>query len=307
MILLTAMPPNDTPGAVPTTPVVRHLAEQLLSEGKRVRALVPESEAGGWPQNVDTVIGAVTEPDITPAAFGSIEAICIAGLVSFIPEKLRELANLIIRGGVKRAVILFSHGSDLETEYSPETWQWLAFEQAMKKHRIEWTYVRPTGLFGNAFAGGYPITNARWAETVRAGSPIREYRPDVATLFMDEMDVAEVIAKVLLQGGRNEEVLDIGGVFSSARERLEELSKALNTMVAFEPLQSKGEARSYWSGIGYSDLMIDVTLFIADAYTENQDVNRETLIEQHRLTELILGRPPRTYQDWLKSNIQRFR
>lgn len=52
--------------------------------------------------------------------------------------------------------------------------------------------------------------------------------------------------------------------------------------------------------------MIDVTLFIADAYAKNEDTNRSALVRQQRLTEAILGRPPRTYQDWLELNMHRF-
>ena len=120
-MLLTVMPPSRAPGAVPTAPVGRHVATRLLELGHKVRVLAPQSEAEGWPNNVEIVAGLVTDPSATPQPFQDIDAVCVAGLVGMVPPNLRDLANLIVKGGVRRVVILASHGSDFETEYSPET------------------------------------------------------------------------------------------------------------------------------------------------------------------------------------------
>jgi uncharacterized protein YbjT (DUF2867 family) len=307
MILLTAMPPSRLPGAIPTAPVARQLAAQLLAGGSDVRVLSPSSQLHGWPEGVELVEGAVTDPAASAGAFEGIEAVALSGLVSIVPERLRELTNLAIAGGARRISVLSSHGSDFETEYSPETWQWLAFERALERHGVDWTHVRPTGVFANAIVGGYPISGADWASDVRAALALHELYPEVAYPFMDEADVAGVIARTLVADGYARRTLDVGGVLVSAADRARQLGSALAREIQIVPLGSAEQAQAYWRNHGWPEITIQVTLFAATAYATDQGHIRPVLQRQITDTEQILQRPVRSFEDWLADHLDAFR
>lgn len=294
------------PGAVPTAPVGRPLARRLLSEGVHVRVLAPASEHTGWPDGVELIDGSVTRPADSPAAFRDLDLLYLAGLVAMVPEELRRLTNLALAGGVKRAVVLASHGSDFETEYSPETWQWLAFERALRKHDAEWTYVRPAGLFAGMIAGGYPITSFSWADRIHGGRPLPEYLPEVAYPFIDEDDVAAIIATVLTGGGHDEEVLDITGTLSSAAERARAISAARGVPVPLRELASPEDARREWAADGWPDSTIEVSLYAMGAFATNARTTVPVIERQIALTGSLLGRRPHTFADWLDRNLSAF-
>lgn len=302
--LITALPPSRLPGAVPTAPVGRLVARSLLDAGHLVRALVPAAETEGWPSEVEVIEGSVTDPDATAEAFDDVDRVLLAGLVAFVPERLRELTNLLVSGPLKRVVVLSSHGSDFETAHSPETWQWLAFEWAMKLHGASWIHLRPVGLFGNALYGGYPITGAGWLDTLTRGEPVREFLPDVAYPFMDEADLAEIAARLLLDEttgeGRGRRQLDVAGYLSSAGERFARLNETAGGHHRLRPLVDEQEARTYWSDNGWPDTTIDVTLYAMRAFRHAPV--REAIRRQVTAAERLLGRPPRTFDDWLKDH-----
>lgn len=305
LTLVTVLPPSQAPGAVPAGPVGRHLARRLLARGGRARVLAPGPELAGWPAGTELIEGSVTDPAVNPDAFRGIDHLCVTGLVALVPERLRDLANLAIRGGVSRVAILASHGSDFEDEYSPETWQWLAFEQALAKNGAAWTYVRPTALFASAVAGGYPPTGCQWASLIRRGEPVREYLPDVAYPFTHEDDVAAVLAGVLLAGGRDGQVLDISGDMISAAGRLRLIGERLGREVRLTELPTAEAARDRWRGQGWPDVTIDVTLYAMQAFAESPAAVA-AIRRQEELAAVLLGRPPLTFADWLTGNLSAF-
>lgn len=306
VILMTCAPPNGLPGAVPSVPVARHLAADLARGGRAVRVLVPPGEIGGWPDEVEVVEGSVAEPEATPSAFAGLDGLLLAGLTAAVPTRLRALVNLILAGGVRRVVVLASHARDVETELSEETWQWLAFERALEGRGVPWTYVRPSGLFANALAGGYPITGAWWATRIRDGEPLREFRPHVPVPFIDEADVAAVISRVLMTGGYDGQVLDISGAVTTAAARARQLSEVIGRPVQLVELETADDARERWREQGWPDITIETTLWIAARYAADLDRNLTAVAGQQGTAQRILGRPTRTFADWLATHSASF-
>lgn len=305
-VLITAAPPSRLPGAVPTAPVGRLLAQLLLDAGQRVRALVPASERQGWATGVDVIEGCVTDPEATPAAFDDIERVFLAGLVSIVPERLRQLTNLLVTGPLSQVVVLSSHGSDFETAYSAETWEWLAFERAMEIHGASLIHLRPAGLFAGAIHGGYPISGADWLTTLAHGEPVREFLADVAYPFMDEADLAAIAARLLLDdtiadvpaSGK----LDVVGCLSSARNRFACLNEVMGRRHRLVPLANEQEARYYWRSRGWPDITIGVTLYAMQAFQQASEATRQAVDSQISTAAKLLGRAPRTFTDWIRDH-----
>jgi uncharacterized protein YbjT (DUF2867 family) len=290
-------------------PAHRHAAQQ----GARSRpdwtdsSPPPEDQAHGWPGSVETFDGMVTSPGEAATAFRGATHIFLAGLAGLVPANLRELTNLILKSDVQRIAILSSHGSDFESEYSAETWQWLAFERALERRGVGWTYIRPTGVLANALVGGYPITGSSWARKIRDDEPIREFSPSTPYPFIDEDDLAGVIAAVLLGGDDCETVLDVSGMSASAADRLRSISRALARDVRWQPLPSDDAAREHWRREGWPEVTIEVTLWASKELGRRTDASREILARQEATAARLLGRPTRTFDQWLDDHVQDFR
>jgi uncharacterized protein YbjT (DUF2867 family) len=287
--------------------MARHLARRWCDAGGAVRVLAPASEADGWPAGTTFVAGSVLDPVATPEAFVGVEVVCLAGLAGVEPGSLRELTNLALAGGTRRVAVVASHGSDFEDEISTETWQWLAFERAVERAGAACAYVRPSGLFANALVGGYPISGSRWARYVAAGAPLRELWPRVAYPFMDEADLADVVAAVLTGDGPNGQVLDVSGPMISAEERVALLREAIDHDVALQAVPSVEDARRLWRARGWPEVTIDVTLYAEGEFAARPDFYREVIGAQVEHTERLLGRPVRTFADWLTRHAGDFR
>jgi uncharacterized protein YbjT (DUF2867 family) len=301
-ILITALPPSRLPGAVPSAPAGRELARLLVARGHRVVALVPGSEASGWPGEVEVVRGTVTRPWASPEAFVEVDAVFLGGLASLVPNRLRELTNLLLASGrLRRAVVLASHGRDFETEHSDETWPWLAFERALDLAGAAWTYVIPGGLFANALVGGYPISGSDWARAIRSGGPLREYRAGVRYPFTDEQDLANVVARLLGSREYAGTRLDVIGCLASAEERLAAWNAALGTSVELVPLTDQAEARAYWAGQGWPETTIEVTFYATDVFAASPAAQAQVEASIER-TAGLLGRSPQTFTDWARRN-----
>lgn len=297
--LVTAEPASRLPGAVPSAPVGRSLARTLLERGEHVRALVPAAEAAGWPDGVEVVVGSVVEPSAVGGVFAGVSRVFLAGLVSTVPAKLRELTNQLLAGGVRRVVTLSSHGSDFETEYSEETWPWLAFERALEVHGASWTHLRPGGLFANAITGGYPVSGADWCEQLHRQNTVTEFLPDVRYPFMDEEDLGQLAAALLLDETLAGEKLDVCGQLTSARERFEAVNTVWGGAARLETLTGEEAARRYWRQQGWPEVTIDVTVFAMTAFAAQADALQQLLAPQIDTTARILGRAPLGFQDWL--------
>lgn len=284
-------------------PVGRLLARMLVDAGLRVRVLVPGSEAAGWPAGVDVVAGSVLEPAAAEAAFAGVDRVFLAGLVGFAYDRMRELTNLLLDGRLARVVVLSSHGCDFETAYSPESWQWLAFERALELRGASWVYLRPGGLFASATHGGYPINGSDWVRALSEARPVREFLPEVAYPFLDEADCAAIAARLLLDDAPGAEPvtgkLDVVGCLTSARHQLTCVNELLDAGLRLEPLRSQDEARAYWRSCGWPDDTIAVTLYAMTAFRDASAATRAVVDSQIATAERLLGRPARTFRDWL--------
>ncbi|MEB3366196.1 SDR family oxidoreductase [Saccharopolyspora mangrovi] len=244
MILLTAMAASRKPGAVPTAPSVRSLVGHLRRRGEDVRVLVPESEAHGWPDDVPVHLGPVTDPAAFAAAASGADRVFLAGLVGESLSSLRMLTDALVTGGIRRVVVLGSHGSDFEDEISEETWQWSAFERCLEVRGIGWVRLRPTAVMANASVGGYPIPGSAAVEAVRLRGEVHEHFPDSPYAFIHEDDLAEIAATLLLDDVHRGTV-DVSGTAVTARERLAALNSALGTDARIVELSAE-QAADRW-------------------------------------------------------------
>jgi uncharacterized protein YbjT (DUF2867 family) len=300
--LITVVPPRRLPGAVPTGPVGRRLARQLLAAGETVRVLAPGPEARGWPDGVELIEGSVLDPAASPQAFSGLDRMFLAGATpetrDQTPRPVYEVLRRAADGGVRQATVLSSHGPVFEIRQPPEQWYWLAVERAVEESIPSWTHIRPSAVMASILDEGYPPTGSSWAATIRGNGVIREPNIDAAYPFIDEDDLAAVAVVTLLSTAHAGSVIEAIGPSISTRARIDIISNAIGRPVNLEEL-SPDQARQLWREQGWPAETIETTLW-AQAQFIAQPLAPDTTIER------VLGHPARTFEQWINAHLDAF-
>ncbi|WP_432010604.1 SDR family oxidoreductase [Streptomyces cucumeris] len=302
--LLTAVSPRKDEGNSPTGIVGRCLARQLLALGRRVRVLAEPDQCGGWPEAVEVVEGSVTRPLERARAFDGVEAVFLAGAH---PATVGDALTLARNARVGKVVLLSSHGPEYEAVHPPETWFWLAIEKAVERSGMAWTHIRPSAVMGAVIEGTYPATGSDWSDTVRADGVVREAFLDQGHYpFIHEEDLAAVVAAALVGDDHTGTVVEAVGPPLSTRSRIRSIATALGRDIDTVDLTAD-ESRAIWRGRGWPEGAIDVTLYALEEYGARFDELVQWTADQRPSVRDIIGRPPRTYDDWVSENIDSFR
>lgn len=304
LCLLTVVSPRKDEGNSPSGIVGRYLARHLLAMGRRVRVIAEADQCGGWPESVEVVEGSITRPLECARAFDGIEAVFLAGAR---PATVQEAIGLARDAGARKIVLLSSHGPEYEEANPPETWFWLALEKAVERSGIAWTHVRPSAVMGAVIEGTYPATGSDWSDTVRADGVVREaFLHQGHYPFIHEEDLAAAVAAVLLGDDHTGTVVEAVGMPLSTRSRIRSIATALGRDIATADL-APDESRAIWQRRGWPDGAIDVTLYALEEYGARFAELVQWTLDQRPTVHDIIGRPLRTYDDWVRENIDHFR
>ncbi|MEU9021672.1 NAD(P)H-binding protein [Actinomadura sp. NPDC048394] len=254
--------------------VGRHLVGELLCADVKVRALTRDPATARLPGEVEVArtdempLDGVTSMFLNPAVFWT-------GLGDVL-ERARD-------HGVRRIVMLSSSAALDDDPRNAIGAHHLELERAIEATGLEWTFVRPGEFATNALA---------WADTIRAGEPVREPYARARSAPIHERDIAAVAARALLSDGlvgakpvlsgpealTHPEMVEIIGAAAGVPARFEEIS----------PEQAREEmlSRPYMRE-GIVDALLRVRAEAAD-----RDVEISPEVER------ITGRPARTFAEW---------
>ncbi|WP_219506172.1 NAD(P)H-binding protein [Nonomuraea ceibae] len=296
--LLTIVKDRDMPGHVPTAGPVGHaIAAQLAAAGEPTRVLTPPSEASGWPDGVEVIVGDVARPAESAAAFDGIQRLFLSGAV---PETAYELVTLARKGGMEHIVVLSSHGPEFEIQYEPEAWSWLAIEVVAERSGARWTHLRPSPVMAHqTFHDDYSYTGVNWAEAIKRGEVIREPYADARYPLIHEHDLAAVAVTLLADDRHAGQVVTAYGPPISPLEQIRLIGQALGRQIPFEEL-SPEQATELDRQAGVSEEMIVLGRSVGADFLASP-------MEPDHTVARLLGRPPRGYAEWLADHLDAFR
>ncbi|MET9323444.1 NAD(P)H-binding protein [Streptomyces sp. NPDC003038] len=302
--LLTVVSRRKDEGNSPTGIVGRSLARQLLAKGRQVRVIAEPDQCDGWPDAVEVVEGSITRPVECSRAFDGVEAVFLAGAH---PSTVQDALTLARDAAARKIVLLSSHGPEYEEANPPETWFWLAIEKAVERSGLAWTHIRPSAVMGAVIEGTYPATGSDWPDTVRADGVVREAFLDQGHYpFIHEEDLAAVATAALIGDDYTGTVIEAVGPPLSTRSRVRSIAAALRCDIDTVQL-APDESRAIWQHLGWPDGAIDVTLYALEEYGARFAELAQWTLDQQPSVQDIIGRPPRTYDDWVSENIDAFR
>ncbi|MCB5181992.1 NAD(P)H-binding protein [Streptomyces antimicrobicus] len=260
----------------------RHVVERLRRAGQAVRALTrTPDEATGLPDDVEVVGGDLTEPHTLAAALHGVSALHLLGATGHDHAPLRtgpQIMAMAAEAGVRRLTVLsVGEGGELQ--------------EAVRDSGLEWTFIWPIDFMSNTLG---------WAEVIRGAAEVREPYAHRRTASVDEADVADVVATVLTRGGHAGRSLVVSGPEAlTPADKVAAIAAATGREIRFTEL-TDDQARREWRAEGWPEEGIEFMLHMWATVPE-------TVAAVTSAVEDVVGRPPRTFAQWVAAHADAFR
>jgi uncharacterized protein YbjT (DUF2867 family) len=258
----------------------------LAAADQEVRALVRSGTSAGVPPGAEAVAGDLNRPDSLADALAGVRGVFLLPGYEDMEGVLAE-----VRGaGVERVVLLSGSSAASGDTANAVSGYMIRSEEAVRASGVPFTILRSFGLMSNAL---------RWRDQLRAGDVVREPFADVAVAMVDPADIGAVAATALLADGHEGATYVLSGPQAlRPADRVGILGAALGRDLRLEAL-SDDEARTQMSAempIEYVDAFFE--FYVEGSLDESQV---QPAVRQ------VLGREPRTFEQWSAAHADAFR
>jgi uncharacterized protein YbjT (DUF2867 family) len=258
----------------------------LLDAGADPRALVRDPDSAELPAGVEAVAGDLNRPETLGEAIAGAEAAFLLSGYDGLEQTLAEMK----RAGVKRLVLLSSSGAPSGDRSNAVARYHIDSEQAVRESGLGWTFLRPNSFMSNTF---------RWAPQLRTGDTVRLPFADVAVSTIDPDDLGAVAAAALTSGAYEGQALRLSGPESlRPADQVDVVAQVLGRDLRFEPM-SDDEARAEMSQNLPAEYVDAFMSFFAEGTVDETTV--------WPTVEQVTGRPPGSYERWVRANADALR
>ena len=279
-----------------TGTIGRPLIDALLNEDVKVRAVTHDSQAANLPAGVEVVEGDLARPDTIAPFLEGVTALFLhpraVGLAA------GELLGLARERGVRRVVALSATNVDDPLDQQPSRYNGdrnKEVEDAAVASGLAWVSLRASSFAAN--------TLRTWGAQIRAGDVVRYPYANFAEALIHERDLAEVIARALHSddlAARRGRRLELTGPQSLTHQQLvatigEVLGRSLRYQELPPEVAKQGMVQQGIPEAFVEALMARYAREVGQPAPVTGDVER------------ILGRPARTYAEWVADHADDFR
>jgi uncharacterized protein YbjT (DUF2867 family) len=267
--------------------VGRLVVDRLLGMGVQIRALTNNPGKAALPDGVEVAEGFIGRPETVKAALDGVDRLYLAPH----PTTAQVIVEMAVRAGVTRIVDLSSSGADDEAQGDPASWWFYAVERAVESAPgLEWTHLRP---------GEFMVNALTWADSIRSEGIVRAAYGAASYAPLDLQDIAAVAAKTLLEDGHHGRKYAMTGPESLSKvEKIRIIGGVLGREIRFVEI-SHAEARAEMLALGYgeaADWLLD-----GDAQMIGNPQPVLSTVPD------LLGRPARTFAEWVRDHADAFR
>jgi uncharacterized protein YbjT (DUF2867 family) len=267
--------------------VGRHVVDQLVGAGERVRALTRNASTAGLPDGVEVVQGDLARPETLSPALAGVDRVYLFPVA----ETVREFVDIAGRSGVRRIVVLSSAAAEQDGGNAIGRYH-RTVERAVEDADVEWTHLRPGPFMMN--------TLWQWGPSIAAENVVRAPYGDAAQAPIHEADIAAVATTALREDGHAGRAHALTGPESLTQvEQARAIGAAIGRDVVFEEL-SPDQAREHWRRMGVPAQVVNALLGFLPAA-----VGRPARVLP--TVEQVTGRPARTFAQWAAEHASDFR
>ncbi|WP_036327628.1 NAD(P)H-binding protein [Microbispora sp. ATCC PTA-5024] len=274
-----------------TGTVGRQVVRLLEARGEHVRAMSRDPARARLPPGVPVVRGDFDDGEsLRRAADGAAAVFLLDAPGPWIPRHDAAMVAAAVAAGVPRLVKLSAIGTGEPADGEVGGWH-AAGESAVASSGARWTLVRPSSFASNALS---------WADAVRAGEPVPNLTGRGAQGVVDPRDVAEVAAEALTSPAHDGRTYTLTGPdLLSVHDQALLLERVLGRRIGVADVPPD-VARERMLASGLDPAFVEVA------------VRGQRLVAaggNARLTgdvAALLGRPPRTFEDWARDHRDAF-
>jgi uncharacterized protein YbjT (DUF2867 family) len=267
-----------------TGTVGTEVVRQLVQSGQDVRVLV--RDAAKAPSGVDVAVGDLTQPRTLTPAFDGVQKVFVLAPFPFPDAEKMEINAFVAaeQAGVEHIVYLSAFGAgrfdhELFRGHGANEWR-------LRALRSTWTILRPM-----RFMSHVPLV---WTPVLDKGR-LLEPHGGRKVVMIDPYDIGAVAARVLTTAGHDEKIYELSGQALTGAEIAADLAAALGRPVEFVDA-GHDEYRQHLIASGLPPEVAEGT----QAYFET--LRARHWYETTAVADL-LGRPPRSYRDWLDEHL----
>ncbi|MFI9455111.1 NAD(P)H-binding protein [Amycolatopsis sp. NPDC052450] len=274
--------------------VGRPLIDSLTEAGARVRAVTRDAQAAsGWPSGVEVVEGDPSRPDgIAPFMAGVTGIFLHSRAAAAAPSEVLALAK---DHGVRRVVALSATNVDEPADHQPSRFQGdrnKEVEQAAIASGLEWVSLRASFFAAN--------TRLTWAGQISAGDVVFGPFANFAEAPLHERDLADVAARALLTDEFDGRKLELTGQRSLTHaEMVEVIGTVLGKTLRYQEVPADVAAKTMVTR-GFPEPFVEALMNRYRRLAGQPGLVADGVAE-------VLGRPPRSYADWVADNASAFR
>lgn len=269
-----------------TGTVGREVVKQLVAGGHRVRALVRDpANAGHLGTGPEIVTGDLARPETLAPAFAGVDKALVLAPPTPQLEALEGNAFEAARlAGVRHVVKLSAFGVGA---FGMSPWdRHEASEANLRKSGLAWTIVRPTRFMN--------YTPFPWTWDRRHGT-VHEASGEARMTLIDPVDIAAVVVTVLTTPGHEGQVYELTSAEAlTGPELAQTIATAIGRPVRFIDTPPDS-LRERILASGAPEFVVDPTLNYFTAVRTGRWYATSTVAD-------LLGRPARTFDQWLRDH-----
>ncbi|PXX61075.1 uncharacterized protein YbjT (DUF2867 family) [Nocardia tenerifensis] len=257
----------------------RPLVQALLSEGAGIRAVTRDADRADFPDGVEPVAS-----EAIRRALRGVHGLFVHPRAA--EDDLGKLLRLAAEEGVPKVVVMSAINVDDPFDHQPSRYNGdrnTEVERAVTASPLPWIAVRPSSFAMN--------TLAMWRGQIASGAVVRGPYGSFAEAVIHERDVAEVLARALMDDGLLGRTISITGPQALRLDEMVPLiGAAIGRPLRFEEVPAEAAAQ------GMIRNGLDERFVRALMARYRRELERPPTVTAE--VETILGRPARTFAAW---------
>lgn len=268
-----------------------NVLELLVQAGQPVRALVRDpAKLGKAGEKVEIARGDLTKPETLDAAFAGVDKVFLMITGGQSTEPVKNAVEAAKKAGVKHLVVLSSSSVTSTKETLIGRWH-IDAEAVIKSSGVPWTMIQPGAFASNTF---------QWIGSIKAQGAVFHVMGDGKINPIDPRDIAEVAARCLTTPGHEGKSYVLSGPEAlTAADEVAAISAALGKPIKVVQV-TEAQAREGMEKAGMPEIFIRAMLEVGELVRGGHGFETSATFEE------LMGKKPRTFADWVKSNIKAF-
>ena len=268
------------------------VVKQLLAQGEKVRVLARDpAKAAKLGDGVEVAQGDFDKPETLAAACQGVDKLFLLAAGENLAQQEAAALQAAKQAGVKYVVEISAAGAGDEGGLELGRWH-AAGEKHVRDSGIPWTIVRPGMFMSNTLA---------WAGSIKSQGVVYNPSGEGKTAPIDPKDIAAVAVAALTSAGHEGKVYEITGAQPlSTADQVGKISAAIGRPIQCIDVPEEA-ARGAMLGQGMSPALTNALVELM-TYIKNEGTGEVTTT-----VEQVLGREPRTFEEWLSEHASAFR